>query len=99
MHYFIYTNVLFLSSNIFRILSFFFLKERRLTSLLLWGGGWLRSSWWGGWLPLHGLLAARMVMALRMAAVCKSRRYLFFRILRQMLLRVAWTFLLMVVLT
>lgn len=46
-----------------------------------------------------GFWLRRMALALRMAAIRRSGRYLFFRIMCLMLLRVARAFLLMVVLT
>lgn len=48
---------------------------------------------------ITGFWLRRMALALRMAAMRKSGRYLFFRIMCLMLLRVARAFLLMVVLT
>lgn len=48
---------------------------------------------------ITGFWLRRMALALRMAAMRKSGRYLFFRIMCRMLLRVARAFLLMVVRT
>ena len=52
-----------------------------------------------GVLPFHHhrLLVRRMALVLQMAAVCRSGQYLFLRVMCLMLLRVAQTFLLVVV--
>lgn len=74
----------------------------RLTALLLWGRGQMAQELLVGWVRFLGTTTGfwlrRTLLALQRAAVRKSGRYLF-RIMCQMLVRVARAFLLMLVRT
>lgn len=69
--------------------AFFFFLSLLILLLLRGEGGWLlRSSWWGGPLPLnnHGVLAVQDGAGPAVVALRRSRRYLFLRIMCRMLL-------------